>query len=72
MIPALVIVRAGSHRARHKLDRLCPGSPDYYVWRNGGATHYQVIPADQLSAALSITGVTAGRLKAGERLCPCW
>lgn len=69
-----VVVKAGSHRARHRLNQLAGHKLlEVYEWvRTGrpGAQHYTVIPVELLPQALKIPMVTRGKPK-GE-LSRCW
>jgi hypothetical protein len=62
------VVRVASHRARHKLDRICAGD-SLFTWDAGGV--FRAVPPESLPAALAITGITRARVQS-DKLSRCW
>lgn len=70
-MPETAFVRVASHRATDKLNRLLGYYPQCYRrWRKRG--YYYEIPADQLAAALAITGIFKSRRTAEHFACISW
>lgn len=65
-----VIVRVGSHRARHKLYALLGVSELQWYYNFEDGNNFAAIPTDCLAEARTITGVTLARPKG--KLFKCW
>jgi len=64
-----VLVKCGSHRARHKLERLLGYTPQAY-YSFYARNHAYEVPADKLDSALAIKGVTKSRKM--YKIFPTW
>lgn len=66
-----VLVRVGSHRAGHKLERFLGYHPQY--WYNLWVSYQCAeVPASKIGEVAEITGITKARIKEPAKWHPCW
>lgn len=65
-----LFIRAGSHRASHKVDCALGRHPQQ--WHSCYERHAIEIRPDEWDKVKSITGVTKARIAKPESLHPCW
>ena len=68
---SFVPVKATSHRARNRLHALV-GEQRCELFSLSHNFHVTLIPAEQRTEALAITGVTGTRAKPEDGWLPCW
>jgi len=66
-----ILLRCGSHRARHKLFSLLADKPQgFYSWKTHATGGFYEVPNKVVPKALEITGIT--RASKRYEYHPCW